>query len=342
MASESVLLDGVFKADVPSIKPLIRPQRKITSIDEEFDQIRKCRYIRKTPSQRKDSSSLDLDISFLRHHNKREIAPVKEEEVGEVKELIKEQSSSKEQQNKDQNSFSEVRQPPPVPEETKPPVKPKEPFVPQRTKLTTGREKMIPLVLSDFNSKCTITSSSTNHQRQLKKRPVSKRNGKKLDSLYKEISAAAKNADVDLSNVVRGVRDEQKKVHQWEKMRKSDQSLKRWNYVSSLVRSGWLLGKRGRSLKMMEDRIRKRRLYETNLGTLPISYQASLRKSERTAAHASLFQRKLGATKSEPNFPAIHSRMRSGRANSLPALHVANRTIISRDSKRKSNKLPLK
>ena len=210
MASESVLLDGVFKADVPSIKPLIRPQRKITSIDEEFDQIRKCRYIRKTPSQRKNSSSLDLDISFLRHHNKREIAPVKEEEVGEVKELIKEQSSSKEQQNKDQNSFSEVRQPPPVPEETKPPVKPKEPFVPQRTKLTTGREKMIPLVLSDFNSKCTITSSSTNHHRQSKKRPVSQRNGKKLDSLNKEISAAAKNADVDLSNVVRGVRDEQK------------------------------------------------------------------------------------------------------------------------------------
>lgn len=340
MASESVLLDGVFKADVPSIKPLIRPQRKITSIDEEFDQIRKCRYIRKTPSQRKDSSSLDLDISFLRHHNKREIAPVKEEEVGEVKELIKEQSLSKEQQ--DQDSNSKVRQPTPVPEETKAPVTPIKPFVPQRTKLTTGREKMIPLVLSDFNSKCTIASSSTNHHRQSKKRPVSQRNGKKLDSLYKEISAAAKNADVDLSNVVRGVRDEQKKVHQWEKMRRSDQSLKRWNYVSSLVRSGWLLGKRGRSLKMMEDRIRKRRLYETNLGTLPISYQASLRKSERTAAHASLFQRKLAATKSEPNFPAIHSRMRSGRANSLPALHVANRTIISRDSKRKSNILPLK
>ena len=337
MANESTFeLDGVFKPmkqplGAPFIKPLIRPQLKILSIDEEFQQIGKCRYIRKTQSQRKDSSSLDLDISFLQHHNKREIKPVKEEEVEEVQDLKKEELNE-EEKKKEQGSNDKVKQSPP--EQTKPSANLIKPFVP-----TTGREKLIPLVISDFNSKCTITSSLTN--RQSKRRPVSQEGGKKLDSLYKEISAAARNANVNLSNVVRGVRDEQQREHQWEKMRKSDQSLKRWNYLSSLIRSGWLLGKRGRSLKLMEDRIRKRRLYETNLGTLPISYQASLRKSERTTAHASLFQRKLAESRSEPNFPAIRTRMRSGRANSLPALNVPNRTIISRDCKRRSG-LPLK
>ena len=194
------------------------------------------------------------------------------------------------------------------------------------------REKLDPLFITEFNSKCTITSPTTN--RQLKKRPLSRKCGKNFDSLYKEISTAARNADVNLSNVVRDVRDEQKKVKQWEKIRKSNQNLRRWSFLSKLVRSGWLLGKKGRSLKAMEDRMRKRRLYERNLGTLPISYQASLRKSERTSAYASLYQQKIADDKSQP---CVGTRMNGGRANSLPAINVDNRFIMSRGSNRRSS-----
>lgn len=330
MADEPTFeLDGVFKPDTLSKKTFFRPQRKILSIDEEFEQIRKCRYIRKTPFQRKDSSNLDLDISFLCHHNKNEIEPVKVEQVEEQQDEL----NKKRQIAQDLNDGLKKL----VTEETQSDTKPAiQPVIPSKPATITGREKLKPLVLSDFNSKCTITSSLTNHQ--LKKRPVSQKRGKRLDYLYKEITAAARNADVNLSNVVRGVRDDQKKEYQWEKMRKSDQSLRRWGYLSSLVRSGWLLGKRGRSLKMMEDRILKRRLYETNLGTLPISYQASLRKSERTAAHASFFQRKLAENRSESNFSGLGSRMSGGWLNSLPELNFPNKTIISRDFKRRSSK----
>lgn len=384
---DNVFHNSPVRTGTPSVTSKPFHQKKTLSIQEDLEQIRKCRYIRKTPRQRAESNLVDLDISFLRDTPASSVVvsgetlePLKEHnkiggDVGGKADGTTNQEENLNQEGGDAESKEEKEKVDEVDEKKKeepqkhlPPVTNPvkrgpvghhiKPFVLPKKLSVLQRDKVDPLLLADFTSKCNITSPRTNQistkqQRStLSKVGVGKIGGNRnLDSLYKDISNAARNADVNLSNVVEVVREEKKQIRQWQQLRKSDESLKRWSYLSGLVRSGWLLGKKGRSLKMMEDRIRKRRLYETNLGTLPVSYQSNLRRSERTVMYANFFQRKLtdsnyrnSATpshqvlSSSSSVPRVGSRLKRGRVNSLPAVHANRVTVVSRDNSRQSHK----
>ena len=298
-----------IRNDTPSFSLRQRPQKKILSMEEEFKQIRKCRYIRKTPLQRGDSGNLDLDISFL------SAKPIDQNanESGESDRL----SSIFESVDEVEEESNTVEQETPPPQNAKEnarritvrPRSPIQPFIIHDSQLK--RDKLEPTLLTEFNEKCSVKP---------KKKPdtIIKRATKpvgKLDSLYKEISRAARNADVDLNAAVRSIRAGQEQEKRFQKLQRSDQSMKRWNYIGRLVRSGWLFGKRGRSLKLFEDRKRKRKMNEMNLTHLPISYKASVGTlREQQSSQITTIQKRLANSRSLP--PMQLNRTKSVKANS--------------------------
>jgi len=300
------------RGDTPVFSLRQRPQKKILSMEEELEQIRKCRYIRKTPLQRVDSGNIDLDISFLSAKTIDQNANLSAKtRLSSISESVDEDGESKAIEHETQET----------PQITKAntgrivvrPRSPIQPFIVHDTQLK--RDKLEPTLITEFNNKCSVEPKK-------KSKSILKRETKpvgKLDLLYKEVSRAARQADVDLNAAVRSIRDGQEQDKRFERLQRTDQSVRRWNYIGRLVRSGWLFGRRGRSLKLFEDRKRKRRMNEMNLAHLPISYKASVGTlREQQSSQITTIQKRLTNSRSLP--PVQHNRSKSVKGNSSPRI----------------------
>ena len=218
--------------------------RRILTQEEEFEQIKKCRYIRRNVKQQ-EKEDINLDISFLseesRNNNKNTTGNLKIEKMGLSKQNSKHSLNmlnflKEEGEEKKGNKCDFI-----------PAI---QPFVPR----SLNRDKMEPLSIQ-FADKCSVGSPKYNNNVSV----TDLKTNSKVEKLYKEVHVAAENAQVDLATVsrdVKSLRGSMKKKHLLQK------SHRKWMFLRGLVRSGWLLGKKGRNLKLMESRRRKRMLAE--------------------------------------------------------------------------------
>jgi len=296
------------RVDTPMFHNNLRPHTTSTiSGMDEFERIKKCRYIRKTVLQRGDSQISEIDLSLLF----RQMEDTKKNEGqwrGENDEKCLNQLEQIEE-NVEQEKVEEVKVEEPVrPIKRHPPrlrpVSPIQPFIIHPAQVSgLNRDKMEPLRF-DFSEKCSISTTTTTTTSEKSQKP---KHSKKMEQLHREISKAARNANIDLSTTVQDVK-ESRKTKDNLLSRCSDKSKKRWVFLSSLVRSGWLLSKKGRALKLIKDRRQKRRIQAINLATLPLSPRAAMKKEEKTI-QTSFLHRRLAANRSLPlNDPSIFKR----------------------------------
>lgn len=285
------------RTDTPMFNNLRPHTTTAISGMDELQQIRKCRYIRKTPLQRGDSQISEIDLSLLCRQmkiEKEKKIQLKNTEENFIENHLEEIKEDSEQENVEQiETEKPVRPIKRHPSQLRP-VSPIQPFIIHPTQTSAlNRDKMEPLRL-DFSEKCSISTTTIENE----KSPKIKRS-MKMEQLHKDISKAARNANINLSVTVQNVKENRKTSKDKLITRSSEKTRKRWVFLSSLVRSGWLMSKRGRALKLIKDRQQKRRIQAINLATLPLSPRAAMKKEEK-AIQTSFLHRRLAANRTLP------------------------------------------